>query len=86
VVPRPWARTILHINRPHPSPVAEYEPHKHCRHCGKAVDEDEDYCDKKCKAERIAGLKAQRNRLLYMIVLGAIVILAVTVLPYLGGR
>lgn len=57
------------------------EKHKHCRHCGKAVAEDKDYCDDDCKAARIEELRAQRNRLLFLVALGALAILVTTVLP-----
>ena len=60
------------------------EKHKHCRNCDKAIAEDKVYCDDECKQARVATLRAQRNRLLMMVLFGAVVILVTTVLPFLG--
>jgi predicted nucleic acid-binding Zn ribbon protein len=60
--------------------------HKHCPICGKAMDEDSDFCSEKCKKYYTDRVKRQKkfNRL-YYVSFGAILVIMVLFIILTGG-
>ena len=56
--------------------------HKHCRHCGKAINVKDEFCDDSCRTTHMSMLRSKRNQL-YILMAIAIGLMIMTL--FLGG-
>ena len=62
--------------------MAGFQPHKHCIICGKAIEENQDFCDELCESKYKSNRKRQQIFFFAFLILMAFILF----LPFLSSK